>query len=215
MARVHDDFFRKPALELAEALLGRVFVHDTPAGRLYRARIVETEAYLAAGDAACHAHRGMTERNRVMYASPGTLYVYFSYGCHHLMNIVTEPEGVAGAVLLRAMEPLEGMEYMMRNRNTTSRVNLMNGPGKLTRAMEITLEHNGMHLSGGTFSIEEGEPVDPALISSSPRIGISKGTELCWRRYVTGCPYVSKPRPGPAGQKERGAVGNLKKNLLF
>ncbi|ASQ91209.1 3-methyladenine DNA glycosylase [Prosthecochloris sp. GSB1] len=206
MTRVHDDFFRKPALELAEALLGRIFVHDTSAGKRYRARIVETEAYLAAGDAACHAHKGMTERNRVMYAPPGTLYVYFSYGCHHLMNIVTEPEGVAGAVLLRAMEPLEGVEHMERNRKTASRVNLMNGPGKLTSAMEITLEHNGLRLSGDAVYIEEGDPVDPALVRSSPRIGISKATKLSWRRYVANCPYVSKPRPGPPREKKGGRL---------
>ena len=203
MRRVSQDFFLQPALDLAEALLGRVFVHRETCGNVYRAKIVETEAYLAEGDEACHAYRGMTQRNRAMYASPGTLYVYFTYGCHNLMNIVTEPEGTAGAVLLRAMEPLDGLKKMARNRNTDSRVNLMNGPGKLTMAMGITLAHNGLHLSGDTVYLEEGETVPPDLIHSSERIGITKGTELRWRRYIAGCPFVSKTRPGPPGKKRR------------
>ena len=203
MRRVSRDFFLQPALDLAEALLGRVFVHREASGIVYRAKIVETEAYLAEGDEACHAFRGMTRRNRSMYASPGTLYVYFTYGCHNLMNIVTEPEGTAGAVLLRAMEPLEGLEKMARNRNTDSRANLTNGPGKLTMAMGITLAHDGLHLSGDTVYLEEGKPVSPDQIRSSERIGITKGTELRWRRYIADCPFVSKTKPGPPGKKRR------------
>ena len=203
MGKVREDFFTKPTLALAELLLGKVFVHNAIDGRCYKGKIVETEAYLAEGDAACHAFRGRTKRNRVMYGSPGTLYVYFTYGCHFLMNIVTEPEGAAGAVLIRAMEPLAGLTHMKSNRNVVKTVDLMNGPGKLTRAMDITLAHNGMCLSGDTVFIEEGESFSQNMICSSKRIGITKGTDLSWRRYVAENPFVSKSKPGPPPGKRK------------
>ncbi|MCG8343137.1 MAG: DNA-3-methyladenine glycosylase [Chlorobiales bacterium] len=197
MGKLGEDFFTKPTLLLAELLLGKVFVHNAADSRYYKGRIVETEAYLANGDEACHAFRGMTKRNRVMYGSPGTLYVYFTYGCHNLMNIVTEPEGVAGAVLIRAMEPVSGLEEMQKNREVMRTVDLMNGPGKLTRAMDITLAHNGMRLSGNTVFLEEGDNIPQEIICSSKRIGITKSTDLFWRRYIAGNVYVSKSKPGP------------------
>lgn len=203
MEKLGEDFFTKPTLTLAEFLLGKVFVHNAGDGRCYKGRIVETEAYLAEGDEACHAFRGRTKRNKVMYGPPGTLYVYFTYGCHYLMNIVTEREGVAGAVLIRAMEPIAGLAHMKKNRNVVRTVDLMNGPGKLTRAMDITLAHNGMNLSGDTVFIEEGENVTQNLICSSKRIGITKSTDLSWRRYVAGSPCVSKSKPGPPPVKRK------------
>ncbi|MCW8796200.1 MAG: DNA-3-methyladenine glycosylase [Chlorobium sp.] len=198
MEKLGEDFFTKPTLMLAELLLGKVFVHNTGDGRCYRGKIVETEAYLAEGDEACHAYRGMTKRNRPMYGSPGTLYVYFSYGCHHLMNIVTEPAGVAGAVLIRAMEPIEGLEDMKKNRGLEQSVDLMNGPGKLTRAMEITLSHNGASLAGDTVFIEKRDDTAPHKICSSKRIGITKSTGLLWRRYVADSFFVSGKKAGKA-----------------
>ena len=197
MGKLEEDFFTKPTLTLAELLLGKIFVHNAGNGRCYKGKIVETEAYLAEGDEACHAFRGMTKRNKIMYGPPGTLYVYFTYGCHNLMNIVTEPEGTAGAVLIRAMEPLDGLADMKRNRDIMRTVDLMNGPGKLTRAMDITLAHNGMSLSGNTIFLEKGEKITKEAICSSKRIGITKGTDLFWRRYVAGSPFVSKTKPGP------------------
>jgi len=197
MEKLGEDFFAKPTLILAEHLLGKVFVHNTGNGQCYKGKIVETEAYLAEGDEACHAFRGMTKRNKIMYGPPGTLYVYFTYGCHNLMNIVTEPEGTAGAVLIRAMEPLSGLADMKKNRDTTRTVDLMNGPGKLTRAMDIALAHNGMSLSGDTVFLEEGEKIPKEAICSSKRIGITKSTDLFWRRYVAGNLFVSKTKPGP------------------
>ncbi len=206
MGKLGENFFSQPTLTLAELLLGKVFVHNAPDGTCYKGMIVETEAYLANGDEACHAYRGMTERNRVMFSSPGTLYIYFTYGCHYLMNIVTEPEAVAGAVLIRAMEPLQGVPDMQRNRNTTHVADLMNGPGKLTRAMEITRAQNGMSLSGDTVFVEEGKAVHRAQIGSSKRIGITKSTDLLWRRYLTKSPFVSKTKPGPPSKKRKRAL---------
>ena len=203
MGQLGKVFFTKPTLILAELLLGKVFVHNAEDGRCYKGKIVETEAYLAEGDEACHAFRGMTHRNRIMYGSPGTLYVYFTYGCHNLMNIVTEPEGVAGAVLIRAMEPLSGLAEMKRNREITRTVDLMNGPGKLTRAMGITLAHNGMNLSGNTVFIEEGENYPQKAICSSKRVGITKSTDLYWRRYIADSAFVSKSKPGPPPKKKK------------
>ncbi len=199
MIRLESDFFKQPTLLLAERLLGKVFVHKTTDGRFYKGRIVETEAYLAEGDQACHAFGGRTERNRIMFGPPGTLYVYFTYGCHNLMNIVSEPEGIAGAVLVRAVEPLAGLEAMKQNRETCKETNLTNGPGKLTQAMEITLAHNGMSLSGRTVFMEDGILQPDETVSSSKRIGISKSTDLLWRRYLAGNAFVSKARPGTPG----------------
>ncbi len=203
MGKLGEDFFAKPTLTLAELLLGKIFVHNATDGRCYKGKIVETEAYLAEGDEACHAFRGMTNRNRVMYGSPGTLYVYFTYGCHHLMNIVTEPEGIAGAVLIRAMEPLEGLADMKRNRDVMRTVDLMNGPGKLTRAMDITLAHNGLSLSGDTVFLEEGDNFPQKTICSTQRIGITKSTDLFWRRYIAGNAFVSGSKPGPPQKKKK------------
>ncbi len=203
MIRLESDFFKQPTLLLAELLLGKVFVHNTAGGRLYKGRIVETEAYLAEGDQACHAFRGRTKRNRVMYAAPGTLYVYFTYGCHNLMNIVSEPEGIAGAVLVRAMEPLLGLDAMQKNRGTGKKLNLTNGPGKLTKAMGITLAHNGMSLAGSTVFLEDGTLLPGETISSSTRIGITKSTDLPWRRYLAGNAFVSGTKPGTAGTRKK------------
>lgn len=203
MGKLEEDFFTQPTLLLAELLLGKVFVHNAADGRCYKGRIVETEAYLAEGDEACHAFRGITNRNRVMYGSPGSLYVYFAYGCHYLMNIVTEPEGIAGAVLIRALEPVSGLEEMKKNRKTERALDLTNGPGKLTRAMDISLAHNGMSLAGNAVYLEEGEIFLQETICSSRRIGITKSTDLLWRRYIAGNVFVSGSKPGPPPVKKK------------
>ncbi|MBO8092842.1 MAG: DNA-3-methyladenine glycosylase [Prosthecochloris sp.] len=203
MQRVSGEFFNMSALEMAAALLGMVMTHELSPGVFLRGRIVETEAYLGSGDEACHASRRKTKRNSVMFGPPGTLYVYFTYGNHYLLNIVTEPEGVAGAVLLRAMEPLEGIGIMRQHRGRKHDHELMNGPGKLTRALGLTLEHNGTSLLGGPVFLEKGTPVRQEEISTSPRIGISKSTELPWRKFITGHPCVSKGRIGPPVKKKK------------
>ena len=193
MKRLGHDFFEVPTMVLAERLLGKVFVHcEGPGMPLMKGRIVETEAYLAEGDEACHAWRGMTRRNRAMFGPPGTLYIYISYGCHHLLNIVSEQEGTAGAVLLRAMEPVEGIERMRINRHTDNLLSLMSGPGKLTQALGIGPDLYAESLSGPRCWIEDAPEVPPEMIGSGPRIGISRSTHLPWRKFVIDSPHLSK-----------------------
>jgi DNA-3-methyladenine glycosylase len=202
MERINPDFFKLPTLVLAEQLLGKIFVRsEGPGGALLKGRIVETEAYLGEGDEASHAWRGMTRRNRAMFGPPGTLYIYFSYGCHYMANIVSEPEGTAGAVLLRAMEPVEGIERMNVNRRTGDLFSLMSGPGKLTQALGIGPDLYAEPLSGHRCWIEDAPGVPPEMIGTSMRIGISRSTHLPWRKFVTGSPHVSKT-PSPAGRKK-------------
>jgi DNA-3-methyladenine glycosylase len=203
MKRLDADFYQAPTLVLAERLLGKIFVHREASGRVTRGRIVETEAYLGDGDEACHAWRGMTERNRVMFGPPGHLYIYFSYGCHYLANIVSEPEGVAGAVLLRAMEPVEGIEWMQERRGTVDERALMSGPGKLTQALGIGPAHYGESLFGDLCWLEDAPDIPPELIGTSPRIGISRSTALPWRKFVTGSPHLSKTQSGAMPKKRK------------
>ncbi|AOS84443.1 3-methyladenine DNA glycosylase [Chlorobaculum limnaeum] len=203
MKRLDADFYQVPTLALAERLLGKIFVHRDASERVTRGRIVETEAYLGNGDEACHAWRGMTKRNRVMFGPPGHLYIYFSYGCHYLANIVSEPEGVAGAVLLRAMEPVEGVGWMRERRRTVDEHALMSGPGKLTQALGLGPAHYGESLIGDICWLEEAPEIPPELIGTSPRIGISRSTELPWRKFVTGSPHVSKTQSGVASKKRK------------
>lgn len=202
MERLGPDFYRTPTLQLAEQLLGKLFVVDEGEGRpLLKGRIVETEAYLAGEDGASHAWRGLTERNRAMFGPPGTLYIYFSYGCHHMLNIVSEPEGSAGAVLVRAMEPVEGIDEMRRRRGTDDPVLLMSGPGRLTRALGIGAGFYGASLDGPACWIEAAPEVPQELIGTSPRIGISRAVSLPWRKFVMGSPHVSRTRAAARPKK--------------
>ena len=207
MERLGPDFFELPTLVLAEQLLGKIFVrNEGPGGLLLKGRIVETEAYLGHGDEASHAWRGMTRRNRAMFGPPGTLYIYFSYGCHYMANIVSEQEGTAGAVLLRAMEPVEGIERMSANRRTGDPFSLLSGPGKLTQALGIGPDLYAEPLSGQRCWIEDAPGLPPEMIGTSTRIGISRSTHLPWRKFVAGSPHVSKT-PSPGGRKK--AAGRL------
>lgn len=202
MERLAPDFFDMPTLLLAERLLGKIFVMDAGHGNTpLKGRIVETEAYLAGEDEASHAWRGRTHRNRAMFGPPGTLYVYFSYGCHYLANIVSEPEGSAGAVLLRAMEPVEGIDEMRRRRGTDDLLSLMSGPGKLTQALGIGPEHYAESLVGSRCWIEDAPELSSAKIGTSPRIGISRSAGLPWRKFVIDSPHVSKTRPASRSKK--------------
>jgi DNA-3-methyladenine glycosylase len=203
MKRLGADFYELPTLVLAERLLGKIFVHRDDSGRLTKGRIVETEAYLGNGDEACHAWHGMTERNRVMFGPPGRLYIYFSYGCHYLANIVSEQDGIAGAVLLRAMEPVEGIEWMRERRRIAEPTSLMSGPGKLTQALGIGLTHYGESLLGDTCWLEKAPEISPELIGTSPRIGISRSMELPWRKFVTGSPHLSKSQCNAPPKKRK------------
>jgi len=194
MERLEKQFYEIPTLELAEKLIGKIFVRTLPGNRQLKARIVETEAYLGVDDEACHAWRGRTERNSTMFLRPGTIYVYFTYGCHHLINIVSEPEHRAGAVLLRAMEPVEGISFMQMQRGTAVERELMSGPGKLARALQIERRDNGRDLFGEEFYLENAPPVPEKMIGTTTRVGISRSRDLPWRKFIINNPHVSKAR---------------------
>jgi DNA-3-methyladenine glycosylase len=195
-----SDFFSRPTLVVARELIGKVLVHDAPAGRASGV-IVETEAYIGESDPACHAAPGPTARNAPLYGPPGIAYVYLNYGIHYLVNAVTEPEGSPAAVLIRALEPLEG-EALMRRRRLRSGGrraalipvhHLCRGPGNLTTALGISLKQNGCALTSATLRIEDrGLPERP--VEWSRRIGINVGVEQEWRCSAVGSPAVSGKR---------------------
>ena len=197
------DFYARDTVTVARELLGCVLV-STAGGETASGRIVETEAYLGADDLGSHAAtRGITKRNAVMYGQPGHAYVYFTYGNHHMLNFVTEPEGVAGAVLIRALEPIDGVDAMLRRRSESRRSaspltvrDVANGPGKLTAALGIDLSVNGESLDGSaTLSVFAPQGPVPA-VATSGRIGLSSGHEAELRFYIEGDRHVSTARPG-------------------
>ncbi|HLW59657.1 MAG TPA: DNA-3-methyladenine glycosylase [bacterium] len=181
-------FFARPTLAVARALLGCYLVHDTPAGRVV-GRLVEVEAYCGARDPASHAYR-RTPRSAVMWGVPGTAYVYRSYGIHACMNVVTERLGRPGAVLLRALEPVEGIGLMRRRRGGRIARLLGSGPGRLTQAMGITIAHNRADLITGPLFLARGRHAEP--IVATPRIGISVATDRRWRYALKGSPCLSR-----------------------
>jgi DNA-3-methyladenine glycosylase len=183
-------FFARMTLAVARDLLGHLLVHETPEG-VVAGRIVEVEAYRGPHDPASHAYR-RTPRSAVMWGPPGTAYVYFSYGNHYCMNVVTEPAGRAGAVLLRALEPVEGIALMRRRRGTDHLRLLASGPGRLTQAMGITSAHNGADLTRPPLYVARGR-TGPVPVARSPRIGIRVATDRLWRFYIPGHPCLSRP----------------------
>jgi DNA-3-methyladenine glycosylase len=196
--RLPRSFYARSALRAGPELLGRVLVRTLADGTRLAARIVETEAYLP-GDPASHAFRGMTRRNGVMFGPPGHLYVYFTYGNHWMMNAVTGRAGQGTAVLLRAAEPLDGLERMAANRGREDPRDLCSGPGKLAKAFGVTGAQNGLDLvRGSDMHILEGRPVPRSRVSRTTRVGVTLGAERRWRFIVTGDPFVSRGRPsGP------------------
>ncbi len=183
-------FFARGTLQVARDLLGHLLVHETPEGRV-AGRIVEVEAYRGPRDPASHAYR-RTPRSAIMWGPPGVAYVYFSYGNHYCVNVVTEPAGRAGAVLLRALEPVEGIQLMRRRRGTDDWRLLASGPGRLTQAMGITSAHNGADLTRPPLYLARGRS-GPVPVARSPRIGIRVATDRLWRYYIPGHPCVSRP----------------------
>ena len=190
MSALPANFFARPVLEVAQALVGCVLRHGETAGV-----IVETEAYHES-EPACHAHVGLTGRTHILFGPPARAYVYRSYGIHALFNAVTEAEGVGAAVLIRALEPFEGLDLMHERRGVPRTEDLCNGPGKLTQALDIELDHNGSDLLGGPIAIEPPRPgwESPELLAG-PRIGITKAAELPWRFCAAGSRSVSRPWP--------------------
>lgn len=189
-------FYLDPPDLVAQRLLGKVLVRDFEGERL-AGRIVEVEAYFGLDDPAAHAFAGKTARNAVLFGPPGFAYVYFIYGMHFCLNISCEPEGQAGCVLLRALEPLEGLSTMARLRGRKPGANprlLASGPGRLCQALGITREaHNGLdvtHPSSGLHLEDDG--FQPGPVIASPRVGIHKAAERPLRFAITGSPFVSR-----------------------
>ena len=198
------EFYLQDTIQVARALIGRILVRESPEG-VAGGFIVEAEAYLR-DDPACHAFlaaRGdcqgrvrMTKRNRAMFGPPGTSYVYFTYGNHFMFNAVCQPPGVPEAVLVRALEPWTGSELMARRRQRPYR-QLTNGPGRLARALGITLADNGAQLWRSHLRILAGRPLPPQLIRQATRIGIRQAADKPWRYYQVDSPWVSvRPRAG-------------------
>lgn len=182
-------FFARSTLAVAQDLLGHFLVHETPHGVLV-GRLVEVEAYRGPSDPASHAFR-MTARSQIMWGPPGTAYVYFTYGNHFCLNVVTEPDGTAGAVLLRALEPVAGIDIMRKRRSVDEDRLLTSGPGRLTQAMGIGRSHNGADLTRPPLYIARGRG-GPVPVRRSPRIGIRVATNQWWRFYIPTSPYVSR-----------------------
>ncbi len=191
--RLRRAFFDRPTLDVAADLIGKVLVHAAPDG-LSAGVIVEVEAYVGESDPACHAAPGPTARNAPLYGPPGIAYVYLNYGLHYLTNAVTEAEGAPAAVLLRALEPIEGLEAMARRRGRPMPAHhLCRGPGNLSRAMGVSGAHNRIDLEGDRLWIEDrGIPTGERRWG--PRIGIRVGVDRPWRCWVAGHPAVSGAR---------------------
>ena len=191
--RLARAYFARPCLEVAPELLGLLLIHELPGGERLVGRIVEVEAYLGDGsDAASHAHRGPTRRNRPMFGPPGHFYVYRSMGIHRCANVVCEPVGSAAAVLLRAAEPLQGEETMRALRHGRSGRELASGPGKLAEAFAIELAHDGADGLRGPLRLERDPCATPLEIRAGARIGISRSAELPYRFFVRDSPHVTR-----------------------
>ncbi len=186
-------FYENDTLTVARDILGKVLVRRTSED-LLMGRIVETEAYRGVDDPASHSYRGRTKRNEVMFGMPGVTYVYFTYGNHYCLNIVTEQKEVPAALLIRALEPLAGIEVMKKNRGLSRITDLTNGPGKLTKAFQIIYEHNGIDVTDPSSPIVIYEPSENKdfNVVQTTRIGIKVATERPWRFYIRGNPYVSR-----------------------
>jgi len=182
-------FYNRPTLDVARDLLGKTIICDLPQGRL-GARIVEVEAYIGEDDPACHAAPGPTARNQVMYGRPGFSYVYFIYGMYHCFNIVTERRGFPAAVLLRAAEPVEGLEVMRQNSPRSRTATILSGPGKFCRAFGLTVEHSEVDLTGDVIYLCDA-PAPESDIVITRRVGINKGVDLPFRFFLDGSSAVS------------------------
>lgn len=193
----------RPTLTVARELLGK-YLCRRYRGQTLVGRIVEVEAYLGERDPASHAYRGMTRRNEVMFLTGGHLYVYFTYGMHYCANVVTEREGRGRAALLRAIEPIRGLDVMKRLRrsgeHTLSGTSLTNGPAKLCEALSIARSQNGSDLLGNEIWIAtDASLTKKHHIGISTRIGINSGVHHRWRYFLRRNPYVSRARPATSG----------------
>jgi DNA-3-methyladenine glycosylase len=195
MKPLRRQFYNRSPELVARELIGKLLLHQTPLG-LSGGRIVETEAYLTSGDPACHAARGQTPRNAAMFGPPGHAYVYAIHA-KWCFNVVTQRPGTASAVLIRALEPLIGMEWMQARRPVSTEHDLCRGPARLCAALEITKAQNGCDLTigDGLWIADDGEPpLAPAAIGVSTRIGVTSAFELPLRFYLRGSSFVSGPK---------------------
>ena len=184
------NFLTRPAYEVAPQLIGSILEREVD-GKILRVRIVETEAYDET-DAASHSFNGRTPRTEIMFGKPGHLYVYFTYGMHYCCNIVTGAVGTGSAVLIRAVEPIEGAEFMQERRNRSG-IELTNGPAKLCQALGIDKQLNGHDLKERPLQLVLRPALDSQYITQTTRIGISKAKDIPWRFYLTSNHYVSAP----------------------
>jgi DNA-3-methyladenine glycosylase len=189
-------FYNRPAVEVARGLLGMHLSHGATAGI-----IVETEAYLGGDDLASHSARGLTPRTQVIFGPPGHAYVYFIYGMYECLNLVAEPPGQPGCVLIRALEPIAGIEIMRRRRPAARKLeDLASGPGKLTLALAISRAQNGADVTRGSLVVRRPAAPPHFEIAVSPRIGISQCADWPLRFYLRNNPFVSRSRPAPSAQ---------------
>jgi DNA-3-methyladenine glycosylase len=189
-------FYNRPTLDVARDLIGKALVHETRAG-VASGIIVEAEAYIGENDPACHAAPGPTRRNAPLYGPPGVAYVYLNYGIHYLVNAVTEAEGWPAAVLIRALEPKDGIALMRRRRGKPADVDvhdLCRGPGNLTKALAIDLRQNLLDLTSSALRIEDQKD-RKRVVTWSRRIGINVGVDEEWRVTAAGSLALSGPRP--------------------
>lgn len=188
--RLSAEWFLRNTEEVASELIGKILIREDADGMPIGGRIVETEAYLPESDQASHSFCGKTKRNAPMFEKGGTIYIFRSYGIHYCFNIVTEAEGIGAAVLLRALEPLHGIELMKQNRQTEDIFRLCKGPGNLTKAMGMEFADNFKSIESSNYAVfDDGYK---CKIGVSQRIGISKSVELQLRYFEVGSKYVSK-----------------------
>lgn len=190
--KLSRSFYSRPTLVVCEELLGKFIVHKRSSG-LVSAKIVEVEAYIGEDDPACHAAPGPTRRNQPLYGRPGCAYIYFIYGMYHCFNFVTERKGFPAAILLRAAEPVDGLELIRKAGHESHPGRLLSGPGKFCRGFGLTLAQNEVDLTGSVLYLED-RGVAPGRIERSPRIGIRKGLDRDWRFYDAESPAVSASR---------------------
>lgn len=190
--KLNYNFYQNDTIVVARNLLGKYLFRKIRTGYLI-GKIVETEAYLGIDDPACHASKKKTKRNEVMFCNGGVAYVYFIYGNYYCFNVVTEKEDYGSAVLIRAIEPIEGIEVMKRNRkNVKDEISLTNGPSKLCLAFEIDKKLNGEDLTEENIFIAEKKEKEQLIISVTKRIGITEGADLPYRFYIQGNKFVTK-----------------------
>ena len=195
--KLSKKFYRRDLLDVAKDLLGKILV-KVDGNKILSGKIVEVEAYHGDFDKAAHSYKGITDRTKIMFEAGGYLYVYFTYGAHHCCNVVTGKNGQGTAVLIRAVEPLSGINYMIKNRfgrklkNNKEIFNLTSGPGKTCKAFGIDRKHTGTDLTGNKIFILNVKKIKSEMIGISKRIGITKSVELPWRFYIKNNPFLSR-----------------------